>query len=65
MLAIPVVIVFWIVGFVWKGRQQGFLTLAKIDVDAGRREVDWERINSYKAHVASKPLWRRAIHAAF
>lgn len=43
----------------------GFLTLDKIDVDAGRREVDWEGIYGYKAHIASKPLWRRLTHAAF
>lgn len=56
MLALPVVLVFWIVGYVWKGRHMGLLTLDKIDVDAGRREVDWEGINGYKAHIASKPL---------
>lgn len=65
MLALPVVMAFWIIGYVWKGRHLGFLTLDKIDVDSGRREVDWERINGYKAHVASKPMWRRLIHAAF
>jgi amino acid transporter len=65
MLALPCVLVFWIVGYAWKGRKMGWMTLAKIDVDAGRREVDWERINAYKAHVAAKPMWRRAIHAMF
>lgn len=39
-LAFPVVVFFWVVGYIWK--RPKFLTLDKIDVDTGRREIDWE-----------------------
>jgi amino acid transporter len=39
-LAFPVVIFFWICGYIWK--RPKFLTLNNIDVDTGRREIDWE-----------------------
>ncbi|KAG9235172.1 putative amino-acid permease inda1 [Amylocarpus encephaloides] len=58
-LALPVVILFFICGYFWK--QPGWLRTANIDVDSGRREVDWERINNYKAEVASYPAWRRIL----
>lgn len=59
-LAVPVIIFFWIVGFVWK--RTGWLKLNQIDVDTGRREHDWEEIRAYQAKVASWPKWRRALH---
>lgn len=39
-LAFPVVVFFWIAGYIWK--RPKFLTLDNIDVDTGRREIDWE-----------------------
>ncbi|KAK0390810.1 hypothetical protein NLU13_0313 [Sarocladium strictum] len=39
-LAWPVVVFFWLAGYIWK--RPVFLTLDKIDVDTGRREIDWE-----------------------
>lgn len=39
-LALPTVVVFWIVGYIWK--RPKFLSLKDIDVDTGRREIDWE-----------------------
>ncbi|RGP64286.1 amino-acid permease inda1 [Fusarium sporotrichioides] len=59
-LAIPVVLVFWIIGYVWKRPQ--WLTIDKIDLDTGLREHDWDEINAYRAKVASWPAWRRALN---
>lgn len=58
-LALPCVMVFWIIGFAWK--RTGWLRTHQIDVDTGRRELDWESINAYRAEVASWPAWRRAL----
>jgi amino acid transporter len=33
-----------------------------MDVDTGRRELDWEAINVYRAEVASWPAWKRFMH---
>tara|TARA_R110002033_G_C3731279_1_gene224010 strand:+ start:175 stop:366 length:192 start_codon:yes stop_codon:yes gene_type:complete len=63
MLALPVVIFFWIVGYLWK--RTGWLTLDKIDVDTGRREVNWEMINETKQKIAAYPAWKRILHALF
>lgn len=62
-LALPVVIVFWIGGFLWK--RTGWLKIEQIDVDTGRRELDWEEINAYKARLAAMPTWRRILHYTF
>lgn len=62
-LAVPVIIVFWIIGFLWK--RTGWLKLSQIDVDTGRREHDWDEINAYKAKVAAWPAWRRVMHTVF
>lgn len=59
-LAIPVVLVFWVIGYVWKRPQ--WLTMDKIDLDTGLREHDWDEINAYRAKVASWPKWRQALH---
>ncbi|KAH0845390.1 hypothetical protein AYO21_06097 [Fonsecaea monophora] len=62
-LALPVVLFFWVCGYLWK--RQGFLRLDQIDLDTGRREHDWETINAYRAKVATWPWWRKAISAIF
>lgn len=62
-LALPVVIVFWIAGFLWK--RQGWLRTAQIDVDTGRRPVDWPAINAHKAYIASRPFYVRIFHILF
>jgi len=62
-LALPVVIFFWIIGYLWK--REGFLKLDQIDLDTGRREHDWETINAYRARLATYPAWRRALLAIF
>ncbi|KPM41203.1 Amino-acid permease inda1 [Neonectria ditissima] len=59
-LAFPVVLFFWLVGYLWK--REGFLGTAKIDVDTGRREHDWDEINAYRALIASYPKWRQFLN---
>lgn len=62
-LALPVVIVFWIGGFFWK--RTGWLRTEQIDVDSGRREIDWDEINAYRAKLAAMPSWKRWFHTLF
>ncbi|KAH7027847.1 amino acid permease/ SLC12A domain-containing protein [Microdochium trichocladiopsis] len=62
-LAIFVVIVFWIIGYLWK--RTGWLKLSQIDVDTGRRQLDVQLIADYRAHVAAMPTWRRIMHHLF
>ncbi|OHW94190.1 amino-acid permease inda1-like protein, partial [Colletotrichum incanum] len=62
-LAFPVVLLFWLCGYLWK--RKGFLKLSQIDLDTGRREVDWDAINAHRAKVASWPKWRQALNTIF
>jgi amino acid transporter len=62
-LALPVVMLFWIVGYFWK--RSGWLTIDQIDVDTGRRALDWDAINAYRAEIASWPAWKRFMHKIF
>ena len=59
-LALPVVILFWIGGFAWK--RTGWLRTSQIDVDTGRRELDWDSINAYRERLRAMPAWKRALH---
>lgn len=59
-LALPVVLFFWVIGYFWK--RSGWLRTHQMDVDTGRRELDWDTINQYRAEVASWPAWRRTLH---
>ncbi|KAJ4326846.1 Amino-acid permease inda1 [Fusarium piperis] len=59
-LALPVVLFFWAIGYLWK--REGWLSVDKIDVDTGRREHDWEEINKFRAEMATWPSWRRFLH---
>lgn len=63
ILALPIVLIFWGFGFLWK--RTGWLTIDNIDLDTGLREHDWEEINAYRAKVASWPAWRRVLHHIF
>lgn len=62
-LALPVVLLFWVCGYLWK--RTGWLKISQIDVDSNRRELDWEEINAYRAQVASWPAWRRFANHLF
>lgn len=57
------VLFFWICGYAWK--REGWLRTRDINVDVGRRELDWDEINAYKAQVAAMPAWRRAFQTVF
>lgn len=50
-------------GFAWK--RTGWLPLEQIDVDTGRRELDWEEIRAYREQVKALPTWRRVLHRIF
>lgn len=63
MLALPVVIVFWIAGYFWKG--EGWLRTAQMDVDSGRREHNWDEINKERARIAAMPVVKRLLHTCF
>ena len=62
-LALPVVLVFWAGGYLWK--REGWVKIADIDIDTGRREHDWETINAYRAKYARYPWWRKFLAAMF
>ncbi|PTU24119.1 hypothetical protein P175DRAFT_020638 [Aspergillus ochraceoroseus IBT 24754] len=59
-LALPVVLFFWAIGYLWK--REGWLRTHQIDVDSGRRDVDWEFIHAERARVAALPAWRRVLN---
>ncbi|KAK4034723.1 amino acid permease/ SLC12A domain-containing protein [Parachaetomium inaequale] len=62
-LALPVVIAFWVGGFLWK--RTGWLRTDQIDLDTGRRELDWDAINADRARIAAMPAWKRTFHNLF
>ena len=59
-LALPVVILFWIIGYAWK--RQGWLRTAQIDVDTGRRPFDFEKDAQEKARIAASSFPKRMYH---
>lgn len=59
-LALFVVMAFWVGGFFWK--RTGWLRTHQMDVDTGRRELDWEAINAYRAEMATWPAWKRFLN---
>ena len=62
-LALPVVIFFYIIGYIWKGGK--WMSLKDIDVDSGRREIDWDAFNVEAARLANGPAWKRMLHTVF
>jgi amino acid transporter len=59
----PIVLAFWAGGYAWK--RTGWLKLEQIDVDTGRRDLNWDEIHAYRAHVASLPSWKRVYYHLF
>lgn len=57
------VIAFWIGGFVWK--RTGWLRTDQIDLDTGRRELNWDEIHADRARIAAFPAWKRVIWKLF
>ncbi|KAH0529190.1 hypothetical protein TsFJ059_003963 [Trichoderma semiorbis] len=62
-LAFPIVVAFWVAGYIWK--RTGWLKVSQIDVDTGRRELNWDEIRAYKEWVASQPAWKRVYYKLF
>jgi len=62
-LAIFVVAVFWLGGYFWK--RDGWLRTAQMDVDTGRRELDWDLINREREEILAWPAWKRLAHRIF
>jgi amino acid transporter len=62
-LALPVVMFFWFCGYIWK--RQAWLRTANIDVDTGRRELDWDYINQQREEMANWPAWKRVYNKVF
>ncbi|KAF2794602.1 amino acid permease-like protein [Melanomma pulvis-pyrius CBS 109.77] len=62
-LALPVVILFWVCGYAWKGK--AWLRTSQMDVDTGRRELDWDLINAERAEMLTWPAWKRIYHKIF
>ncbi|KAJ4983857.1 Amino-acid permease inda1-like protein 3 [Stagonosporopsis vannaccii] len=62
-LAFFVVSVFWICGYFWK--RTGWLRTAQMDVDTGRRELDWDLINREREEMKQWPAWKRFFARIF
>ncbi|KAM5440992.1 Amino acid permease [Microsporum ferrugineum] len=62
-LAVPVVLLFWICAHIWKGK--GWLKLCDIDVDAGRREIDWEAHNRVMEERKNASPFMRMVYFLF
>lgn len=62
-LAFPVVIAFWIAGYIWK--RPTFLTVDNIDLDSGRREIDWELHRAIEAKRAQASIPMKIYYKLF
>lgn len=62
-LAVPVVILFYVIGYIWK--RESWVKISKIDVDTGRREQDWDAIHMHRRKLADGPAWKRVLQAIF
>jgi amino acid transporter len=59
-LAFPVVLLFWAIGYAWK--REGWLRTSQIDIDTGRRPVDWTLITAERERIAKKGVFGRIWH---
>ncbi|KAF1808728.1 hypothetical protein P152DRAFT_404855 [Eremomyces bilateralis CBS 781.70] len=62
-LALPIVMLFWVCGYFWK--RTGWLTIATIDVDSGRRHLDLDQVRADNAERALWPAWKRILNLMF
>lgn len=62
-LAFFVVAAFWLAGYFWK--REGWLRTAQMDVDTGRRELDWDLINREREEMKTWPAWKRLCARIF
>jgi len=56
-LCLFVVMAFWITGYFWK--RTGWLRTSQMDVDTGRRELDWDLINREREEMKTWSAWKR------
>ncbi|KAI1932996.1 Amino-acid permease inda1 [Ophidiomyces ophidiicola] len=62
-LAMPVVLFFWVCGYFWK--REGWLKLSQIDVDSGRREIDWEAHHAQQEKIRNSGPLKRIFYWLF
>ncbi|KAF4458884.1 amino-acid permease inda1 [Fusarium albosuccineum] len=62
-LTLPIMLFLWATGYLWK--RAGWLRVADIDVDTGRREHDWDAIHVERARISQLPIWRRLYYILF
>ncbi|KAH6987796.1 amino acid permease/ SLC12A domain-containing protein [Ilyonectria sp. MPI-CAGE-AT-0026] len=62
-LAFPVVILFYVGGYLWK--RETWLKVSEIDLDTGRREHDWDSIRAFREELAAAPAWKRVLNVVF
>lgn len=62
-LAVFVVILFYIIAFVWKRGK--WVKISEIDIDSGRREIDYEAFAKERSRKAAWPRWRKILDAFF
>jgi amino acid transporter len=62
-LAFPVVVFFWIAGYIWK--RPKFLTIDNIDLDSGRRDIDWELHRSIQEKRARANIFMKICYKLF
>lgn len=62
-LAMPVVLVFWAIGYAWK--REGPRKTSEIDILTGMRQHDWDAIRKRNEVVNSWPWWRRSLQLVF
>lgn len=64
-LAAFVILGFWLAGVICKGRRFSMLKLSEIDLDTGRREIDWASHRAEEARRAEAGLMRRIAYKLF
>ncbi|EAS34338.3 amino acid permease [Coccidioides immitis RS] len=62
-LALPVVLFCWACGYAWK--RKGWLKLDEIDIDSGRREIDWEVYNQVLEKRKNSSFMKRLYYRLF
>ncbi|KAM5476873.1 Amino-acid permease inda1 [Microsporum audouinii] len=62
-LALPVVLFFWFCGWLWK--REGWTKIEDIDIDTGRREIDWEEHNRRMELIKQASFLKRLTHRFF
>jgi len=63
-LAAPILIAFYIIGFIWK--RQGPKKASEIDLVTGRKCFETaEELNAWRGRTKHWPMWKRIVHKLF